>query len=370
MEDPTPAAPEAPSPALMPAMSIAEAIEARGAILGFTNRVLEKDTDYGEIPGTEKPTLYQPGAEKFAWFFGLYVDLQPHEIVEDWTGQDHEGEPLFAYTYRATAYRGDHAVATAYGSDNTWGARYRYRWVRPDEIPQGTVATMTRATEYAEPEWAIRRRTTTGPYGKPPEYWDRLQRAISDGTAIKSTKPGKDGKQQPWFAVVGEAVRIPNPDVMGQAHTCAMIAQKRAFVACVRRACALGDLFTQDVEELAEDERIATGANVGAPVANVAADVAWPVIPSNGALGHFDTVVPVPYWSASGVTVPRAASAAAGNARNITLRHLIETNDAATLTALAGMPARDAAAQEFASLAGQALAVVETGELPTEGMVQ
>lgn len=356
-------------PALLPAMTIDEAIAARVSVIEFTRRVLEDGTDYGEIPGTAKPTLYQPGAEKFAWFYGLYIDLQPETIVEDWTGQDHEGEPLFAYTYRAVAYRGDKAVASAYGSDNTWGARYRYRWVRPDEVPQGTLAGMTRATEYSEPSWAISKRTTTGPYGKPPEYWDRLQKAIDDGTAAVTTKPGKDNKPVKWFTVVDEAVRIPNPDVMGQAHTCAMIAQKRAYVACVRRACALGDLFTQDVEELAQDEQNATGANVGASVAN-GGQVANHAPALNG-LDKFAVVIPVPYWSLSGAPIPRAAAALVqGKAREITLKHLVETCDGPTLTALAGMPAEDDAAQEFAALAGLALHVVETGEIPTEGMAQ
>jgi hypothetical protein len=51
-----------------------------------------KDQDFGEIPGTSKPTLLKPGAEKLCNFFGLEPEFTP--IVEDldWMGAQHGGE--------------------------------------------------------------------------------------------------------------------------------------------------------------------------------------------------------------------------------------------------------------------------------------
>jgi len=34
----------------------------------FTRRIMVRDQDFGEIPGTNKPTLLKPGAEKLCNF--------------------------------------------------------------------------------------------------------------------------------------------------------------------------------------------------------------------------------------------------------------------------------------------------------------
>src|SRR5207244_1345599 len=41
----------------LPAMSMAVALARRAAIVEFTRRIMVKDQDFGEIPGTSKPTL-------------------------------------------------------------------------------------------------------------------------------------------------------------------------------------------------------------------------------------------------------------------------------------------------------------------------
>jgi hypothetical protein len=40
--------------------------EQRNQLKKFIQVQLEKDVDFGTIPGTPKPTLYKPGAEKLA----------------------------------------------------------------------------------------------------------------------------------------------------------------------------------------------------------------------------------------------------------------------------------------------------------------
>ena len=84
----------------LPAMSLEVALARRAAIVEFTRRLMVKDQDFGEIPGTSKPTLLKPGAEKLCNFFGLEPEFTP--IVEDldWTGAQHGGEVFCYARYR------------------------------------------------------------------------------------------------------------------------------------------------------------------------------------------------------------------------------------------------------------------------------
>ena len=61
----------------LPAMSMEVALARRSAIVEFTRRIMVKELDFGEIPGTNKPTLLKPGAEKLCNFFGLEPEFTP-----------------------------------------------------------------------------------------------------------------------------------------------------------------------------------------------------------------------------------------------------------------------------------------------------
>ena len=95
----------------MPAMTIESAVERYQQVTEFVSRVLREDVDYGVIPGTEKRTLLKPGAEKLTTFFGLSTRFQLLERIEDWTGDEHGGEPFFYYLYRCRLFRGDVLIA-------------------------------------------------------------------------------------------------------------------------------------------------------------------------------------------------------------------------------------------------------------------
>jgi hypothetical protein len=84
----------------LPAMSLEVALARRSAIVEFTRRIMVKDQDFGQIPGTNKPTLPKPGAEKLCSFFGLEPEFTP--VVEDldWTGAQHGGEVFCYARYR------------------------------------------------------------------------------------------------------------------------------------------------------------------------------------------------------------------------------------------------------------------------------
>ena len=85
---------ESSAPALLrPVAQPAQVIEAHKEACAIIEQALEKDRDYGVIPGTgNKPTLLKPGAERLLGAFGLYVDT---EVSEQECDHDRENEFRF-----------------------------------------------------------------------------------------------------------------------------------------------------------------------------------------------------------------------------------------------------------------------------------
>lgn len=237
--------------AVMPAMEIAEAVNRYQAVALFTRQIMKDGTDFGTVPGTDKPTLLKPGAEKLAAFFGLTPAFEPIEIIKDWTGQDH-GEPFFEYQYKCKLYRGDRLIAEGIGSCNSWEKKYRYRWVSEDEVPFHLNPTnlVSRKSGIIEFEFAINKRETTGKYGKSAEYWDVFETAIAAGDAIKTTRKTSAGKELDAWMVETTVYRVPNEDIFSQVNTIDKMAQKRALVAAVLIGVNASEFFTQDLEDM------------------------------------------------------------------------------------------------------------------------
>ena len=238
----------------LPAMSMEVALARRSAIVEFTRRIMVKDQDFGEIPGTHKPTLLKPGAEKLCNFFGLEPEFTP--IVEDidWTGAQHGGEVFCYARYRCRLLREGRVVGVGEGSCNSWEAKYRYRWVAEEQVPEHLDRTrlLKRGGHrtLCEFDFAIERAETTGTYGKPAEHWQRFRDAIRTGTARSVEKLTRRGKSVAWEIDVDMALyRIPNPDVADVVNTIQKMAQKRALVAATLIATSASEFFTQDVED-------------------------------------------------------------------------------------------------------------------------
>jgi hypothetical protein len=103
-------------------------------------------------------------------------------------------------------------------------------------------------------EFAIDRAETTGVYGKPAEYWQKLKEAIAAGTARRIERDSRQGKLPAWeFDADTTLYRIPNPDVADLINTIQKMAQKRALVAATLIATAASEFFTQDVEDAAAE---------------------------------------------------------------------------------------------------------------------
>jgi len=238
----------------LPAMSMEVALARRSAIVEFTRRIMVKDQDFGEIPGTHKPTLLKPGAEKLCNFFGLEPEFTP--IVEDidWTGAQHGGEVFCYARYRCRLLREGRVVGVGEGSCNSWEAKYRYRWVVEEQVPEHLDPTRllkrgVHRTLY-EFDFAVERAETTGNYGKPSEHWQMFRDAIRNGTARSVEKLTRRGQSVAWEIDVDTSLyRIPNPDGADVVNTIQKMAQKRALVAATLIATSASEFFTQDVED-------------------------------------------------------------------------------------------------------------------------
>lgn len=156
--------------------------------------VMQRTVDYGVIPGTDKPTLLKPGAEKICVTFRLSADTPDIDEIPDMTGG-------IRYRVRVPIRAADGAiVAVGIGECST--GEEKYRWRRPVH-PREFDAT---------------------PEDRKREKW---------------TRKGDVWKQ----------VRVEPADV---ANTVLKMAHKRAYVHGVIMATAAGSIFTQDAEDRPE----------------------------------------------------------------------------------------------------------------------
>lgn len=246
---------EQPYAPIMPVMQIEQAKQRYQALVELTKSVLREGIDYGTVPGTEKPSLHKPGAEKLTTFFGLRPEFEVIEKIEDWTGADHGGEPFFYYWFRCSLWRGDQKVGEADGSCNSHESKYRWRWVEQTDLPPGvdTALLKCRRGSITEFAFATDKAETSGKYGKPPEYWQQFKDAIENGSAESVFKTTRDGKQYPAWKIDTSVYRIPNEDIATQVNTVLKMAQKRALIAATLITVNASEFFTQDMEDYADE---------------------------------------------------------------------------------------------------------------------
>lgn len=234
--------------AFMPIMNIGRAVERYNALVEFTQQIMKDGKDFGTVPGTDKPTLLKPGAEKLCNFFGLSPRFSIIEKVEQWDGD----EPLFYFVYKCQLLRGDTLLGEGDGSCNSRESKYRYRWVNENNLPAGLnkAKCEARGGRMTEFDFAVDKAETTGKYGKPASYWKAFRDAIDAGTATKGEKVLSNGGNRPTWTIDMTVYRVPNPDVCDQINTIQKMAQKRSFIAATLIACNASEYYTQDVEDL------------------------------------------------------------------------------------------------------------------------
>jgi hypothetical protein len=201
---------------LRPVASPEAILEAHKEGVALIAKVLDKETDYGVIPGTgDKPTLLKPGAERLLTAFGCYADA---EIVE----QEVDHDRLVTFTLR--------------------------KWETAKEKPSDETV-------------AERKAAGTGRWRKGANGWQWQEAIIEDGesqglyryvikTNIIQRESGRIIASGVGACTTMETKYIRSP--RDYENTVLKMAKKRAMIDAVLNAFGLSDRFTQDVEEMAQ----------------------------------------------------------------------------------------------------------------------
>lgn len=207
---------------LMPAMTMQAVIQRRSIIVEFVKQAMKKGVDYGVIPGTDKPALKKPGAEKLCTLFGLTPRFTLTEKEQDWTGKNFDGEPMFHYQYRCGLWYQNRLVAEGEGSCNSREKKYRYRQGERRCPTCGKPAIIKGKAEYGG-------------------GWLCFAKKGGCGAKFADGDTSIEGQQ------VGQ---ILNSDIADLVNTILKMAQKRALVAATLLAVNASEFFTQDLDDM------------------------------------------------------------------------------------------------------------------------
>ena len=207
-------------PSVMPAYQLAEMRARRDALVIFIKEQMTRDLDYGIIPGSSKPTLLKPGAERLVTFFGLVPEFVEVRAVEDFA------TPLFFYRYKCVLKRDDKPVGEGIGSCNSHEKKYRYR--------------------YANRTCPICRKPTIRDAGAD---WDCVYYCHKKSGGC-GARFGGDAENDDREIAAQPAGLVENPDPADALNTLDKIAQKRALIAAVLITVNASEFFTQDLDDL------------------------------------------------------------------------------------------------------------------------
>lgn len=203
--------------ALSPIFDVATAQNRLAELQRFVKFYLVEGEDFGTIPGTPKPTLYKPGADKLCDIYALADTYRITNRVEDWTRN------LFDYEIECTlsSKRTGAIASTGVGSCNSYEGRYRWRETKRT-CPKCRKPTIIKGQAQ---------------YGGGFVCWKK-----ADGCGAKFNDDDKTITSQ-------EVGKVENDDMPTLKNTLLKMAKKRAKVDAVLSATRSSGLFTQDVED-------------------------------------------------------------------------------------------------------------------------
>lgn len=198
------------------AMNVGSLVKQITLIQDAMQKVMRENEHYGKIPGTPKPTLLKPGAEKLCLMFRLDPDYDIIREVRE--------EYFIAYTVKCllTHIPTGQRIGSGIGSCNSRETKYRFRHdsqMTDTEVPKA--------------------------------YWDaknagnsqEMKRILGEGNRAKKNE--ETGK---W--VIARSVQVENDNPWDLDNTIIKMACKRALVAATLNATAASDIFTQDIEDM------------------------------------------------------------------------------------------------------------------------
>ena len=174
--------------------------------------------DYGRIPGTQKPVLLKPGAEKLCDIYGYVIRTEVVNRIEEW-----QPPGFFHYEVRCdlVSKRTGAIVGSGVGSCNSMESRYRWRQAERT-CPECHQATIIKGKEEYGGGWLCFKK--------------------KGGCGAKFT----DGDAQIMEQSVG---RVLNDDIYTLVNTILKMAKKRAVVDATLSVTRSSALFTQDAED-------------------------------------------------------------------------------------------------------------------------
>jgi len=174
-------------------------IQAINRFQAIVHQNLVSDQDYGIIPGTTKPTLLKPGAEKIAKLLGLSDQYEIVDRQEDWN------KAFFRYLVKCKLIHviSQSLISEGLGECNSMESKYRWRWLSERDLPAG----------------------------------------IDKTKLIAQERTAKTGGHWTVF-------RFENDDIYAQVNTILKMAKKRALVDAALSAGRLSNVFTQDMEDI------------------------------------------------------------------------------------------------------------------------
>ena len=195
-------------------------IEAINRFQGLVHQFMVEGQDYGVIPGTSKPSLLKPGAEKITKLLSLADTYELVDTVEDWD------KPLFRYLVKCVLLHDNQVISEGMGECNSLEAKYRWREARK-RCPECGAESIIKGKEQYGGGWLCF--TKKGGCGA---KW-------ADGDeVIESQATGQ----------------VPNDDIFSLVNTVLKMAEKRALVDAALHAGRLSNVFTQDIEDIAFDQ--------------------------------------------------------------------------------------------------------------------
>jgi hypothetical protein len=217
--------------------------------------IMVPDEDFGIIPGTLKPTLLKPGAEKICQVYNLVPTFEERTIEGDGVTTPHLRIRQICNLHLQSS--DGPIVGEGVGAANSWEKKHRYRGGQR-VCPKCHVEGSIKRSKFEDRK--------TGDKG-----WYCHDKAGGCGGQFRSDDPA---------IIEQQAGQVENPDPFDVENTLLKMATKRAHVDAVLRTTATSGLFSQDLEDMGPPDEAPRSATKAAPPA------AEPRRASNGGNGH------------------------------------------------------------------------------------
>lgn len=195
-------------------------------------RNMKEGEHFGKIPGCgDKPALLKSGAEKLCFIFQFAAEFDVKQV--DLAG----GHREYQVTCRLVHRPSGRLVGSGVGCCSTMESKYRFR------VGAGEKTSI----------------------GVPKEFWDcradnpqkaaGILKALANENGIEGDKFGTAKNESGMWVITTKGDRVEHDNPADYFNTCLKMAKKRAHVDATLTSTAASDIFAQDIEEMAAENR-------------------------------------------------------------------------------------------------------------------